>query len=84
MSSLSHTTVLQEYKAAMRFSGLEASARLSVADRLADAAREAEIVEAMRATPRVRPVILSLGNLLVRLGERLETASTVRHGREYA
>ncbi len=76
MSSLSYQTV-QHYTEAMRYDGPEATGRLWIADRLADAARDAILDEASHGTPRVRPVILSLGGLLVRLGERLEAVGTV-------
>jgi hypothetical protein len=84
MSVLSYKEIQQQYTDAMRFGGAEAAARLWVADRVAEAARDAIIVEARRDTPRVRPVILSLGSLLVRIGERLEAAAAVQQSREYA
>ncbi len=82
MSSLSYQTV-QHYTEAMGYSGLEATGRLWIADRLANATRDAILDEAARGTPQVRPVILSLGGLLIRLGERLEAVGTVEHC-EYA
>jgi len=84
MSSLSYEMTRQHYSEAMRYSGLEATGRLWIADRLAEAARDAILDEAKRGTPRVRPVILSLGALLVRIGERLEAAAAVQRNREYA
>lgn len=83
MSSLSYQTVQQHYAEAMRYNGPEATGRLWIADRLTEAARDAILDEAASATPRVRPVILSLGGLLVRLGERLEAVGTAEHC-EYA
>ncbi len=77
MSSLSYDAIQQHYTEAMRYSGPEATGRLWIADRLADATRDALLAEATSGTPRVRPVILSLGGLLVRLGERLEAVGTV-------
>jgi hypothetical protein len=62
----------------MRYSGAEATGRLWIADRLAEASRDAMLIEAERGTPRVRPVILSFGALLVRVGERLEAAAAPR------
>lgn len=84
MSSMSYNEIQQQYTDAMRFNGAEATARLWVADRVAEAARDALLAEATRDTRRVRPVILSLGNLLVRVGERLEAAAAVQQSREYA
>jgi len=84
MDSLSYSMVHQQYRDAMRYSGPEATGRLWIADRFAEATRDALIAEARAGAPRVRPVILSLGGLLVRLGERLEAVGTVRRGREYA
>lgn len=84
MSSLSYKAIQQQYTEAMQFHGAEATARLWVADRVAEAARDALIMEATRDTRRVRPVILSLGGLLVRAGERLEAAAAVQRSREYA
>lgn len=83
MSKMSYTTVDAVYAEAMRYSGPEASARLYIADRLAEATYEATLTEAMQGTPRVRPVILSLGGLLVRLGERLEAAGNACRCPEY-
>lgn len=83
MSSLSYKEVQQQYTEAMHFDGPEATARLWVADRIAEAAREAIFAEATRDTRRVRPVIRSLGGLLVRAGERLEASALVRQNREY-
>lgn len=77
MNSLSYSTVQQHYRDAMRYSGPEATGRLWIADRLADVARDALIAEADAGAPRVRPVILSLGGLLIRVGERLEAVGTV-------
>ncbi|MDQ6832410.1 MAG: hypothetical protein M3008_03330 [Chloroflexota bacterium] len=76
MSNLSYQTV-QHYTEAMGYSGPEATGRLWIADRLADAARDALIAEAASGASRVRPVFLSLGGLLVRLGERLEAVGMV-------
>ncbi len=76
MSSLSYQTA-QHYTEAMGYSGPEATGRLWIADRLADAARDALIAEAASGASRVRPVFLSLGGLLVRLGERLEAVGMV-------
>jgi hypothetical protein len=84
MSNLSYDMIHQHYAEAMQFSGPEATGRLWVADRLAEATREALLAEAASGAPRVRPVILSLGSLLVRLGERLETVGTVKECHEYA
>ena len=84
MSSMSYKEIQRQYTEAMRFNGTEATARLWVADRVAEAARDAIIAEATRGTRRVRPVILSLGSLLVRVGERLEAAAAVQQSREYA
>jgi len=56
----------------------------SIADRIAEATQEAIIREARTATPRVHPVVVSLGGLLVRIGERLEATGTARQRREYA
>ncbi len=78
MSGMSQHAVQQQYTEAMRYSGPEATGRLWIADRLAEAARDAVLAEAESGTPRVRPVVLSLGSLLVRLGERLEAVGTVR------
>jgi hypothetical protein len=83
MSSLSYQATRQHYSDAMRYSGPEATGRLWIADRLAEAAQDAILIEARRGTPRVRPVILSLGSLLVRAGERLEAVAAPRDG-EYA
>jgi hypothetical protein len=82
MSSLSYQSA-QYYNDAMQFSGPEATGRLWIADRLVEANRDAILVEAERGMPRVRPVILSLGALLVRVGERLEAVAAPR-GCEYA
>lgn len=84
MSNLSYEMVQQHYSEAMQYSGPEATGRLWIADRLADARREALIAEATSGTPRVRPVFLSLGGLLVRLGTRLEAVGTVECHGEYA
>ncbi len=84
MSGISHEAVQRHYTEAMRYSGPEATGRLWIADRLAEAARDAVLDEAERGTPRTRPVILSLGGLLVRLGERLEAVGAVRPDCEYA
>lgn len=84
MSIPSYDMIHQHYVEAMRFSGPEAMGRLWVADRLAEATREALLAEAASGAPRVRPVILSLGGLLVRLGERLEAVGTAKHRCEYA
>lgn len=84
MSSLSYEMVHQHYAEAMRYSGPEATGRLWIADRLAEASREALIAEAVSGTPRVRPLILSLGSLLVRIGERLEAVGTAECRHEYA
>ena len=83
MSSLSYQTT-QRYGEAMQYSGPEATGRLWIADRLAEAAQDAILIEAARGTRRVRPVILSLGSLLVRVGERLEMAGAAQQNREYA
>ena len=83
MSNLSYE-MMQHYSEAMRYSGPEATGRLWIADRLAEAARESLIAEAARSAPRVRPVFLSLGGLLVRLGTRLETVGAVECRGEYA
>jgi len=77
MSNLSYDAIQQHYTEAMRYSGSEAIGRLWIADRLADATRDALLAEAASGTPRMRPVFLSLGGLLVRLGERLEAVGTV-------
>jgi hypothetical protein len=82
MSSLSYQSA-QHYSDAMQYSGPEATGRLWIADRLVEANRDAILVEAERGMPRVRPVILSLGALLVRVGERLEAVAAPR-GCEYA
>lgn len=84
MSSLSYKAIQQQYTDAMQYSGPEATARLWIADRVADAERAAIIAEAARGTRRMHPVILSLGGLLVRIGERLECAAATHQGREYA
>ena len=78
MSDLSYQATRQHYSEAMRFSGPEASGRLWIADRLAEVAQDAILVEARRGTPRMRPIIFSLGTLLVRAGERLEAAAAPR------
>ncbi len=83
MSSLSYQTT-QHYGDAMQYSGPEATGRLWIADRLAEAEQDAILIEAARGTRRVRPVILSLGSLLVRIGGRLETAAAVQRDCEYA
>ncbi len=83
MSNVSYDAIQQHYAEAMRYSGLEATGRLWIADRLADATRDALIAEAASGAPRVRPVFLSLGGLLVRLGERLEAVGTAERC-EYA
>ncbi len=83
MSNVSYDAIQQHYTEAMRYSGLEATGRLWIADRLADATRDALIAEAASGAPRVRPVFLSLGGLLVRLGERLEAVGTAERC-EYA
>ena len=83
MSYLSHEAIQQQYVEAMRFHGPDALGRLWIADRIAEAAREAAFAEATQGRRRVRPVVLSLGSLLVRLGERLEAAA-VQQKREYA
>ncbi|MDQ2784441.1 MAG: hypothetical protein M3Y58_05510 [Chloroflexota bacterium] len=77
MSNLSYDAIQQHYTEAMRYSGPEATGRLWIADRLAEAARDTLLTEAASGTSRVRPVLLSLGGLLVRLGERLEAVGTV-------
>lgn len=77
MSNLPYEMIEQHYTEAMRYDGPEATGRLWIADRLAEAARETLIAEAIGGAPRVRPVILSLGSLLVRLGTRLEAVGTV-------
>ncbi|GEM_PF-6185154 len=84
MNSLSYQVVQQHYTEAMRYSGPEATGRLWIADRLAEATRDALLAEATCGAPRRRPVILSLGGLLVRVGERLEAVGTVERPREYA
>jgi hypothetical protein len=84
MSSLSYDVIQQHYREAMQYSGPEATGRLWIADRLAEAARESLIAEAASGAPRVRPVILSLGGLLVRVGTRLEAVGAVECRREYA
>ncbi len=84
MSGMSYKEVQQHYTEAMQYGGPEATGRLWVADRLAEAARDAVLAEAESGTPRVRPVILSIGGLLVRLGERLEAVGAVRPDRKYA
>jgi len=84
MSGISHEAVQQYYTEAMRYSGPEATGRLWIADRLAEASRDAVLADAERGTPRIRPVILSLGSLLVRVGERLEAVGAVRQDCEYA
>ncbi len=83
MSNVSYDAIQQHYTEAMRYNGLEATGRLWIADRLADATRDALIAEAANGAPRVRPVFLSLGGLLVRLGERLEAVGTAERC-EYA
>jgi hypothetical protein len=83
MSNLSYDMIHQHYAEALRYNGPEATGRLWVADRLAEATRDALIAEAASGTPRVRPMILSLGGLLVRLGERLEAVGTVKQRCEY-
>lgn len=83
MSNVSYDAIQQHYTEAMQYSGLEATGRLWIADRLADATRDALIAEAASEAPRVRPVFLSLGGLLVRLGERLEAVGTAERC-EYA
>jgi hypothetical protein len=72
------------YAEAMRFTGPEALARLTLADRMMDAEREAVIAALAANHPRTRPLLVSLGALLVRLGERLEAPAPPRHQREYA
>ena len=84
MSSLSYEGIQQHYSAAMRYSGPEATGRLWIADRLAEASREALLAEAESGAPRMRPVFLSLGGLLVRLGTRLEAVGAVECRGEYA
>jgi hypothetical protein len=74
MSSLSYQSA-QHYSDAMQYNGPEATGRLWIADRLSEAAQDAILAEAERGTPRVRPVVLSLGALLVRVGERLEAVA---------
>jgi hypothetical protein len=74
----------EHYAEAMRFAGMEALARLSVADRIVDAEREAMVAAVHRDQPRTRPVLISVGALLVRLGERLEAAAAPRCQKEYA
>ncbi len=83
MSNLSYDAARHHYSEAMRYNGPEATGRLWIADRLTEAAQDAILDEARRGTPRVRPVILSLGGLLVRVGERLEAAAAPRNC-EYA
>ena len=84
MSDLSYQAIQRHYAEAMHFTGMEAMARLDIADRLAAAAREAVIVEARRSTPRVHPLVLSVGGTLVRLGERLEAIGRTERRKEYA
>ncbi len=84
MNGLPYEMIQQHYSEAMRYSGPEATGRLWIADRLAEATRESLIAEAARSAPRVRPVFLSLGGLLVRLGTRLETVGAVECRGEYA
>ena len=84
MSSMSYDAVQQQhYTEAMQYTGPEATGRLWVADRLAEAARDALLAEAASGTPHIHPMLLSLGRLLVRVGERLEAVGTVEC-REYA
>lgn len=83
MTTQPRSFVQQQYAEAMRFSGIEAMARLSVADRLADAANEAIIAEARRATPRIRPLVVSIGGILIRTGERLEAVGEMRQRQKY-
>jgi hypothetical protein len=75
---------MQHYADAMRYAGPEALARLSVADRIADAEREAMIAAFGQGRARTRPVLLSFGALLVRLGERMEAAAAPCSRHEYA
>lgn len=84
MSDLSYEAMQRHYTDAMQYYGPEATGRLWIADRLAEATRDATLAEAKRGMPRVRPVILSLGTLLVRAGERLEAAACVQRPCEYA
>ncbi len=72
------------YAEAMRFTGMEAVARLTVADRMVNAEREAVVAALASDLPRTRPVLVSLGALLVRLGERLEAAAAPHCRKEYA
>jgi hypothetical protein len=72
------------YAEAMRFTGPEALARLTLADRMVDAEREAVVAALVGDRPRTRPMLVSLGALLVRLGERLETAAAPQCRKEYA
>lgn len=78
------TSGQQHYVEAMRFAGPEAIARLAVADRIVDAEREALLAAARHKQPRTRPVLLSLGALLVRVGERLEASAAPRTQQTYA
>lgn len=79
-----HETAHTRYAAAMRHSGLDALAMLAVADRLADAERDAAAQMVMAAHPRTLPVLVGLGAFLVRVGGRLEAAATPKQRCEYA
>ena len=82
--NLSHQMVQRQYAEAMGYIGPEAVARFVVADRRARAIEEAMIVEARQGKRRARPLVRSVGGVLVRLGERLETAGRTARPREYA
>lgn len=84
MTTQPRSFVHERYTDAMRYHGIEALARLSVADRLADAANEAIIAESRRATPRTRPLVVSVGSILIRTGQRLEAVGEMHQRRKYA
>ncbi len=72
------------YAEAMRHSGSAALAMLAIADRLADAERDAAAQMIVGTRPRTFPVLVGLGALLVRVGGRLEAAATPKPRCEYA
>lgn len=79
-----HAASATRYAEAIRHSGLEALAFLTVADRLADAERDAAVRVARSARPRTLPVVVGLGTFLVRVGGRLEAAATPKQQCECA
>lgn len=79
-----HAASAARYAEAMRHSGLEALAFLAVADRLADAERDAAAQVVRSARPRTLPVLVGLGAFLVRVGGRLEATATPKQQCECA